>query len=191
MGSASVDDMQTFDPTVRRLPTNLPPKYQILISASQIHLNYSPPARLFSLANLHLDQRPSSAPVAATAAFPFLSHEGVLAYRRALFSDEVLEHCSATWGSNALILRNAGGHPKFLHDLWNHPETLRIMSENMQAPLIPIFQLEEGFVSVQTESCDVEEMKREISEAPQHVQIPLTKEQESFDPLNSNILPWQ
>lgn len=65
------------------------------------------------------------------------------------------------------------------------------MSENMKAPLIPIFQLEEGFVSVQTESCDVEEMKREISKVPQHVTIPLTEEQKSFDPLNSNILPWQ
>ncbi|KAL5330178.1 hypothetical protein ACEPPN_003703 [Leptodophora sp. 'Broadleaf-Isolate-01'] len=170
MGSLSTDEMETFDPA--------------------IHLNYTPPAHLFSLADLHLEQRPSSTPIAATAAFPFLSHEGVLAYRRALFSDEVLEHCSATWGSNALILRNAGGHSKFLHDLWNHPETLRIMSENMKAPLIPIFQLEEGFVSVQTESCDVEEMKREISKVPQHVTIPLTEEQKSFDPLNSNILPW-
>tara|TARA_R110002060_G_scaffold26170_5_gene35694 strand:- start:975 stop:1172 length:198 start_codon:yes stop_codon:yes gene_type:complete len=65
------------------------------------------------------------------------------------------------------------------------------MSENMKAPLVPIFQLEEGFVSVQTESCDVEEMKRETSVVPQHVRIPLTKEQESFDPLSSNILPWQ
>ncbi|KAL2070349.1 hypothetical protein VTL71DRAFT_13375 [Oculimacula yallundae] len=170
MGSVSVDEVEIFDPA--------------------IHLNYSPPAHLFSLADLQLEQRPSSTPIAATPAFSFLSHEGVLAYRRALFSDEVLKTCSVTTGSNALILRNAGGHSKFLHDLWNHPETLRIMSENMKAPLIPIFQLEEGFVSVQTESCDIDEMKREISQVPQHVRIPLTKEQENFDPLNSNILPW-
>ncbi|XMA18062.1 hypothetical protein WAI453_010853 [Rhynchosporium graminicola] len=106
--------------------------------------------------------RSTSTPIAATAAFPFLSHEGVLAYRGALFSDETLENCSVLLGANALILSNAGGHSKFLHDLWNHPETLKIMSKNMKVPLIPIMQMEEAFVSVQTDSYDIEEMK-EIS----------------------------
>ncbi|CZT06815.1 uncharacterized protein RAG0_12457 [Rhynchosporium agropyri] len=142
MSPTSADGFELFDPA--------------------IHLDYSPPAHLFSLADLQLEQRSTSTPIAATAAFLFLSHEGVLAYRGALFSDETLENCSVLLGANALILRNAGGHSKFLHDLWNHPETLKIMSKNMKVPLIPIMQMEEAFVSVQTDSYDIEEMK-EIS----------------------------
>ncbi|CZT51608.1 uncharacterized protein RSE6_12772 [Rhynchosporium secalis] len=152
MSPTSADEFEMFDPA--------------------IHLDYSPPAHLFSLADLQLEQRSTSTPIAATAAFPFLSHEGVLAYRGALFSDETLENCSVLLGANALILRNAGGHSKFLHDLWNHPETLKIMSKNMKVPLISIMQMEEAFVSVQTDSYDIEEMK-EISKGATASMIPI------------------
>ncbi|RFU32487.1 hypothetical protein B7463_g3852, partial [Scytalidium lignicola] len=157
----------------------------------KIHLNYSPPSKLFSLEDLTLELRPSSTPIAATEPFPFLSEKGVLAYRKALFSKNVLLECAVAPYANSLILRNAAGHSAFLHDLWNHPETLRIVSENMKAPLVPIFPLEEAFVSLQTSSSDVKDMVKEVRVEPQYEKDPIADGDFQYDPLKAkSIIPW-
>jgi hypothetical protein len=122
-----------------------------------------------------------------------LSEEGVLAYRRALFAPEVLDECAVSPYLNTLIVRDAAKKSKFLHDFWNHPETLGILSDLMQVPLVPVFKIEEGFVSVQTtSSTDIEEMKKEVSIAPDHRPIEVTQEERAYDPLKAgSIIPWQ
>ncbi|KAG9948736.1 hypothetical protein KCU85_g4831, partial [Aureobasidium melanogenum] len=158
----------------------------------KIHLNYSPPKKVYPLADLKLEPREFSTPIAATAPFQFLSEEGVLAYRRALFAPDVLDQCAVSPYLNTLIIRDAAKNSKFLHDFWNHPETLKILSGLMQAPLMPIFKIEEGFVSVQTKSSnDIEEMKKEVSIEPDHQLIELSEEERNADPLKTgSIIPW-
>lgn len=148
---------------------------------------------MYPLADLKLESREFTTPIAATAPFQLLSEEGVLAYRRALFAPEVLEECAVSPYLNTLIVRDAAKKSKFLHDFWNHPETLHILSGLMQAPLVPIFKIEEGFVSVQTKSSkDLEEMKKEVSIEPDHRLIELSEEERNADPLKSgSIIPWQ
>lgn len=119
-----------FDPAVRtliRLPILHTQQTQLTQFYPQILSNYSPPTKLLTLADLHLRERAFTTPIAATSSFPFLSPAGVLAYRAALFSDPVVENGSASWGTHALIIRNAGAHLSFLHDLvrtylfmWSH-----------------------------------------------------------------------
>jgi hypothetical protein len=141
--------------------------------------------------DLGLEPRPSSTPVAATAPFQLLSEKGVLAYRKALFSEKVLQAYSVAPYDNSLILRNAAAHSRFLHDFWSNPVTLKIMSENMQAPLVPIFTLEEAFVSLQTSSNDLDDMKKEITIEPLHQKIPIAA-CNSYNPLEAkSIIPWQ
>ncbi|KAK6005945.1 hypothetical protein QM012_007587 [Aureobasidium pullulans] len=158
----------------------------------KIHLDYSPPKKVYPLADLRLEPREFSTPIAATAPFQLLSEEGVLAYRRALFAPEVLEECAVSPYLNTLIVRDAAKKSKFLHDFWNHPQTLHILSELMQAPLVPIFRIEEGFVSVQTKTAkDIQEMKKEVSIEPDHRVIELSEEERNADPLKSgSIIPW-
>ncbi|KAG9592058.1 hypothetical protein KCU97_g6688, partial [Aureobasidium melanogenum] len=158
----------------------------------KVHLDYSPPKKVYPLADLKLEPREFSTPIAATAPFQLLNEEGVLAYRRALFAPGVLDECAVSPYLNTLIVRDAAKKSKFLHDFWNHPETLRILSGLMQAPLVPIFKIEEGFVSVQTKSSkNVEEMKKEVSIEPDHRLIELSEEEKNADPLKSgSIIPW-
>ncbi|KAH0351790.1 hypothetical protein KCU83_g4017, partial [Aureobasidium melanogenum] len=158
----------------------------------KIHLDYSPPKKVYPLADLKLEPREFSTPIAATAPFQLLSKEGVLAYRRALFAPDVLDECAVSPYLNTLIVRDAAKKSKFLHDFWNHPETLRILSGLMQAPLVPIFKIEEGFVSVQTKSSrNIEEMKKEVSIEPDHRLTELSEHDRNADPFKSgSIIPW-
>ncbi|KAH0030048.1 hypothetical protein KCU78_g3175, partial [Aureobasidium melanogenum] len=157
-----------------------------------VHLDYAPPKKVYPLADLKLEPRDFSTPIAATAPFQLLSEEGVLAYRRALFAPDVLDECAVSPYLNTLIVRDAAKKSKFLHDFWNHPDTLRILSGLMQAPLVPIFKIEEGFVSVQTKSSqDIEEMKKEVSIEPDHRLVELSEEERNADPLKfGSIIPW-
>ncbi|CAD0107136.1 unnamed protein product, partial [Aureobasidium uvarum] len=158
----------------------------------KIHLAYSPPQKVYSLADLKLEPRDFSTPIAATAPFSLLSEEGVLAYRRAFFAPEVLNECAVSPYLNTLVVRDAARKSKFLHDFWNHPETLGILSGLMQVPLVPIFKIEEGFVSVQTNASeDIEAMKKEVSVEPDHRVIELSEEERNTDPLKfGSIIPW-
>ncbi|KAH0163548.1 hypothetical protein KCU67_g5511, partial [Aureobasidium melanogenum] len=158
----------------------------------KVHLDYAPPKKVYPLADLKLEPRDFSTPIAATAPFQLLSEEGVLAYRRALFAPDVLDECAVSPYLNTLIVRDAAKKSKFLHDFWNHPDTLRILSGLMQAPLVPIFKIEEGFVSVQTKSSqNIEEMKKEVSIEPDHRLVELSEEERNADPLKfGSIIPW-
>ncbi|KAI9740161.1 MAG: hypothetical protein M1834_004739 [Cirrosporium novae-zelandiae] len=156
----------------------------------KIHLNYTPPKKVFTLEDLKLKPLPSSSNIAATTPFPLLSEEGVLAYRRALFAKEVLDNCATNPYTNTIVLRNAAKYSKWLHDMWSHPETVRIVSEAMGTPLVPIFKLEEGFVSVQTKSTNFQDMMKEISIEPLVGKVELTEEEKNFNPLAASTIPW-
>lgn len=163
-----------------------------MIDFLQIHLNYTPPTTVYTVEDLHLERRAHSTPIAATAPFPLLSEAGVRAYRTALFDQDVVENCAIRAFPHTMVLRNAASRSKFLHDFWNHPQVLQILSENIQAPLTPVMQLEEAFVSTQTDSDTLEEMKKEPRIEPYHEKVELTESQRNYDPLAADsLIPWQ
>lgn len=66
------------------------------------------------------------------------------------------------------------------------------MSENMKAPLVPIFNLEEAFVSFQTSSNDIDQMKKEVTIEPPHEKILIGEGDANYNPLEAkSIIPWQ
>lgn len=145
-----------------------------------------------TLEDLKLQPTATSTQVAATCPFPILSPEGVRAYRRSLFSPNVLQNCAASPGPGTLTLRNAAAHSTFVDEFWNHPQTMRILSEAAGVPLSIVMKTEIGHTNIQTRGSTVDEMVSELKVEPEMTKVPLTEEQRSYDPLkDSSIIPWQ
>ena len=100
---------------------------------------------------LSLKQAPSASSIAGSAPFPLLSHEGVRAYRRALFRSDVLDRCASSPFPATLVLRDAGKQSRFIRDFWEHPETRRIVSEVAGVPLEVVMPAEIGHTNIQVE----------------------------------------
>jgi hypothetical protein len=116
--------------------------------------------------------------------FPLLTHEGVLAYRRAIIQPEVLASCAFKYDST-LILRNLAKHSKFIKDLWSHPETTRIVSKMAGIPLSVVMPIEIGHTNIQTSSSTIEEMMLGL----RRVEI---IGEASYDPSTvDSVAPWQ
>ena len=73
--------------------------------------------------------------IAGSNPFPFLSREGVLAYRRSILRSEVLENCARGFGKGAVLLRNVSSRSKFVKDLWTHPRTMAVVREALGVDL--------------------------------------------------------
>lgn len=147
----------------------------------------------YTLEDLNLTPSPTSTKIAATQPFPILSPEGVLAYRRSLFSARVLDQCAASPGPGTLTLRNVAAHSTFIRDFWSHPQTMAVLSEAVGVPLSIIMQAEIGHTNIQTNGCTMNEMLCDLTVEPQTTKVPLGKEEEqNYDPLSaSSIIPWQ
>ncbi len=153
---------------------------------------YHPPTEKFTLSDLKLEATPTSTEVAATLPFPILSPEGVRAYRRSLFSPNVLAACAGIPFPGTLTLRNAAAFSKFIDDFWNHPETLRVLSEAAGAPLSIMMQTEIGHTNIQTKGNTTDEMIAELRVEPDATKVPLTEAERDYDPLKaSSVIPWQ
>ncbi|KIW52264.1 hypothetical protein, variant [Exophiala xenobiotica] len=157
----------------------------------RIHLAFAPPSKKFTFEDLSLQPSATSTKIAATLPFPILSSEGVRAYRRSLFSSKVLHNCAGIPFPRTLTLRNAAEHSSFIKALWNHPETMRVLSEAAGVPLRIVMQTEIGHTNIQTSGSTLEEMVSELSVEPQTTKVPLTEEERAYDPLkSSSIIPW-
>ncbi|KAL3418752.1 hypothetical protein PVAG01_10468 [Phlyctema vagabunda] len=157
----------------------------------KIHLAYVPPKKKFTLQDLKIKPSATSSEIAGTAPFPILSHEGVRAYRRALFRRDVIEKCASVPHPGTLILRNAAEYSRFIEDFWTHPATMRLVSDAAGLPLSIVMRTEIAHTNIQTEGSTIEEMIQELSVEPPTEKIPLTEEEKAYDPLNSNsIIPW-
>ncbi|KAH8700757.1 hypothetical protein BGW36DRAFT_395782 [Talaromyces proteolyticus] len=168
----STDKEETFDP--------------------KIHLHYSPPEKKITMQDLLLDQTTDTSSVAGTTAFPLLSREGVRAYRRALFQQNVLDQCASSPFPGTLVLRGAHKQSKFIKNFWTHPETMRIVSEAMGVPLDVIMPTEIGHTNIQVEGATISEMTKKLKVEPAVEKVELSPEERAYDPLKdaSAIIPW-
>lgn len=158
----------------------------------QIHLYYEPPKRKITLEELKLPPTKTSTSIAGTVPFPLLSHEGVLAYRKSLFTSEVLDSCSHSPFSGTLILRNVARYSKFVHDFWTHPATTRIISEALETGVEPVMPVEIGHTNIQGRGENIEEIKAGLKAEPTAEAVELSLEDMNYDPLKDDaIIPWQ
>jgi hypothetical protein len=113
------------------------------------HLAYSPPPNTLTMEDLaHKPTELSS--VAHTEPFQLLSHEGVLAHRREIFSQEVLDNCMHHTRPGSVQIRGmAPRYAPFIHSFWHSPEILEIISRNAGIDLVPVMDYEISHANVQ------------------------------------------
>lgn len=113
------------------------------------HLNYTPPSSVLTMKDLALEPTPLS-PIATTEPFPLLSHEAVLAHRAELFSPSVLDNCMHSTRPGSVQLRGmAPRYAPFIHQFWNSPELLKIVSDIAGVELVPVMDYETSHANVQ------------------------------------------
>lgn len=158
-----------------------------------MHLAYSPPERQITMQDLLLEKSVSASLIAGTTPFPLLSHEGVRAYRRALFQQKVIDRCASSPFPGTLVLRGAEKHSRFVRDFWTHPETMRIVSEAIGVPLEIVMPTEIGHTNIQVEGATIPEMTARLKVEPSAERVELSAEERAYDPLTdaSAIIPWQ
>lgn len=104
-----------------------------------IHLSYAPPASKLTMSDIGLPSQGIS-PIAVTEPFPLMSLEGVRQLRQDILSTEVLEKYTVT---SKLAACQSREFPKtvtpFVHQVWKHPEVLRIVSEAAGIELEPVY----------------------------------------------------
>ena len=115
----------------------------------QKHLAYSPPPSMWTMEDLaHKPTELSS--MAHTEPFPLLSHEGILAHRREIFSKDVLDNCMHHTRPGSVQIRGmAPRYAQFIHDFWHSPDVLKIVSDNAGIDLIPVMDYEISHTNVQ------------------------------------------
>ncbi|KAL2074740.1 hypothetical protein VTL71DRAFT_8519 [Oculimacula yallundae] len=155
----------------------------------KIHLNYIAPEIRFTFDDLELDVTGSQAAYVGTPPFPLFSSEGIIAYRKALFAPEVFENCSNVL-YDTLMLRNTAKHSKFIRDLWQHEETIRIISDAAGMDLVPVTEAEIAHTNVQIPGTTVEERRRNLQVQPKAVLVPTAEGETDIDPLSGSIVPW-
>ena len=113
------------------------------------HLAYTPPSSVLTMKDLALEPTALS-PIATTEPFPLLSHEAVLAHRAELFSPDVLDNCLHATRPGSVQLRGmAPRYAPFIHQFWNSPEVLRIVSDVAGVELVPVMDYETSHTNVQ------------------------------------------
>ncbi|PLB47804.1 hypothetical protein P170DRAFT_456552 [Aspergillus steynii IBT 23096] len=157
-----------------------------------VHLNYSAPRKKYTMQELSLKQAPTTSSIAGSTPFPLLSHEGVRAYRRALFRSDVLDQCASSPFPATLVLRDAGKHSRFIRDFWEHPETMRIVSEVAGVPLEVVMPAEIGHTNIQVEGDTVAEMASKLQVEPAVEKVDVSPEEREYDPLSDDaaVIPW-
>ncbi|EIM89341.1 uncharacterized protein STEHIDRAFT_94494 [Stereum hirsutum FP-91666 SS1] len=114
-----------------------------------IHLAYTPPASKLTMSDIGLPSQGIS-PIAVTEPFSLMSVEGVRQLRQDILSTDVLEKYTV---ASKLAACQSREFPKtvtpFVHQVWKHPEVLRIVSEAAGIELEPVMDLELGHVNHQ------------------------------------------
>lgn len=130
------------------------------------HLDYSPPSSILTMKDLSLGPTPLSN-VASTVPFKLLSREGVLQHRRELFQKDVMDNCLHHTRPGSVQLRGmAPRYAPFIHEFWNSPEVLKIISSLAQVDLVPVMSYETSHCNVQMGPNGVEGVKVTPVEPP-------------------------
>ncbi|KAJ5215215.1 uncharacterized protein N7498_001622 [Penicillium cinerascens] len=97
-----------------------------------IHLAYQKPKKIHTLSDIKLENSPISE-IASTNPFPFLSAEGMRAFRRELFSKDILDNYS---------YKTPPRFAPFTYQFWTSPKALEIVSNLAGVDLIPVLDQE-------------------------------------------------
>ncbi|KAI4739400.1 hypothetical protein E4T50_10149 [Aureobasidium sp. EXF-12298] len=155
----------------------------------EIHLDYSPAENVFSLADLGIEEHEYTTPIAGCTPFKLLSMEGVMAYRRALLRKEVFDECAGYPFPGTVTLRNVAKVSKFVFDVWTHPRTVSIISDALGIKVEAIMPTEIGHTNIQVSGPG--DVLDQLSVQPSQEALPLTDEEEAYDPLSgSSVIPW-
>lgn len=133
----------------------------------------------------------TSTPVAGSVPFPLLSHEGVVAYRKSLFSKNILENCAHSPLPGTLVLRNAAKYSRFIHEFWAHTETTRVISEALGVQLSAVMPIELGHTNIQVQGDAVEEMVKGLHVEPVAQQVDVLNPEDEGSPTENSVIPWQ
>ena len=110
---------------------------------------YQKPKAIHTLSDIKLENSPISE-IASTDPFPLLSAEGVRAFRRELFSKDVLDNCSYKTRPGSVQIRGmAPRFAPFTYQFWTSPEVLGIVSNLAGVDLIPVLDQEICHTNVQ------------------------------------------
>jgi hypothetical protein len=113
------------------------------------HLAFEPPSNVLTMEDLSLNPTALS-PVATTELFPLLSHEAVQQHRRELFNKDALDNCPDYTRPGAVQLRGmAPRYAPFIHQFWNSPEVLKMVSDIAGVELVPAMDYEISHTNVQ------------------------------------------
>ncbi|KAJ9299615.1 hypothetical protein DTO271G3_2499 [Paecilomyces variotii] len=182
-----------YEPTPAAIAIKSPPD----IFNPDKHLAYQPPARTHTLKDLHLDESPIS-PIASTDPFPFLSEEGVRAFRREIFSSNVLANCMYYTRPGSVQIRGmAPRYAPFTYSFWTSPEVLGVVSSLAGVDLVPVMDHEIAHTNVQLGPKGVDGVKDtpvEPPEAPRvigtHTHMPEVKKAEALVPWHRDSHPF-
>lgn len=131
------------------------------------HLVFSPPTKVLTMKDIALEPTELS-PIATTEPFPFMSHEAVLAHRRELFSKPVLDNCLFHTRPGSVQLRGmAPRYAPFIHEFWNSPEVLKIISDQAGVELVPVMDYETCHTNVQLGPDGLEGVRNTPVEPPE------------------------
>ena len=162
-----------------------------LLLMIQIHLVPKASATsTFTFADLGISAREGSTPIAGSDPFPFLTQEGVEAYRRAISQERVKVSCTRKMGNGTLLLRNVASQSKFVRDLWTHPETMGVVNKALGVNLEVVSEFEIGHTNVQLAASG--SSIDDLGVRPSDTEVALTDEEKSYDPLSADsVVPWQ
>lgn len=104
-----------------------------------IHLAYMSPSSKLTMADIGLPADAGISPVAVTQPFPLMSLAGVRELRRDILSKDVIDKYTV---SSYIAPCQSREFPReaapFVHQVWTHPEVLRIVSDAAGVELVPM-----------------------------------------------------
>ena len=120
----------------------------VIFNAEQ-HLAYKPPPKVLYMEDLGHNPTELSS-LASTEPFPLLSHDAVLQHRREIFNKDVLDNCMHHTRPGSVQIRGmVPRYAPFIHEFWNSPEVLKIISDNAGVDLVPAMDYETSHTNVQ------------------------------------------
>ncbi|KAH8880783.1 hypothetical protein GQ53DRAFT_521888 [Thozetella sp. PMI_491] len=116
------------------------------------HLAFTPPSKVYTMADLSLPADTGVSPIAVSEPFPLFTEEAVERMRAEVFSDEVM-NCKYSSNLAHCQLRGfANKYAPFIYDAWKNPETLRIISEIAGIDLVTQMDFEIAHINLSFKS---------------------------------------
>ncbi|GAD96394.1 conserved hypothetical protein [Paecilomyces variotii No. 5] len=117
------------------------------------HLTFSPPSKVYTMAELGYSDRHGVSPIGVSEPFPLFSNEAIRQMRAEVLSDDVWDNCQYSSELAQCQLRGfASEYAPFVYDAWKSPETLAIVSKIAGVELVPAIDFEIGHINISVQS---------------------------------------